>query len=61
MSIMLFVGFGLLMTLAALVLGLSLVFGLRGSWLPWALAVSAICAAAFWVRAVIIFKHLASM
>ena len=61
MSIMLFVGVGLLMTLAALVLGLSFAFGLREPWLQLAFTISAICATAFWATAIITFKHLASM
>lgn len=61
MSIVLFVGGGVLMTLVAIVLWLSFTFGLRGTWLPWALAISTICAAAFWTRALIVFRHLASL
>lgn len=61
MSIALFVVWGLICTVGAVVLGIAFLFGDRGPHVVWALGTSMVLAAIFWTVVVYTFKHLASM
>ena len=61
MSIALFVVWGILCTLAAVILGIAFLFGAHEPVIVWALGTSIVLAVIFWVVAVYAFKNLASM
>lgn len=61
MSIALFVVWGLICTVGAVVLGIVFLFGDRAPVTVWALGTSIVLAAIFWAVVIHTFKHLASM